>query len=236
MMTSMRILAVDTTGAHGSVALLEDGMLRGLVGLAPARPQHAETLLSIVDEMLNRLDLAIEQVDGYAVAVGPGSFTGLRIGIATVEGLAFANRRPAVGVSTLDATAYRFRYLEGLVVAIIEAYRGEIYGAAYRANGLELTLVGPPACEPPERFLDALAERPVRVAGTAILRHSPLVASRWGTSILADRSFFLGEEIARLGAVELEAGRSAKLGGLEALYIRPSDAERNLEKKEAAGE
>jgi tRNA threonylcarbamoyladenosine biosynthesis protein TsaB len=236
MMTSMRILAVDTTGAHGSVALLEEGMLRGLVGLAPARPHHAETLLSIVDEMLGRLDLAIEQVDGYAVAVGPGSFTGLRIGIATVEGLAFANGRPAVGVSALDATAYRFRYLEGLVVAIIEAYRGEIYGAAYRSGRSDLTPVGPPVCEPPERFLDALPERPSRVAGTAILRHAGLVTSRWGTSVLADASFFLGEEVARLGAVELEAGRVAKLGGLEALYIRPSDAERNLQEKAAPEE
>jgi tRNA threonylcarbamoyladenosine biosynthesis protein TsaB len=176
--------------------------------------------------MLSHLDLTLENLDGYAVAVGPGSFTGLRIGIASVEGLAFASGRPAVGVSALDATAYRFRHLRGLIVALIEAYRGEVYAAAYRSDGTELTPVGRPVCERPERFLDSLPERPARVAGTALLRHAHLISSRWDSSILAEASFFLGEEVARLGAAELEAGRSAKLGGLEALYLRPSDAER----------
>lgn len=236
MMVSMRILAVDTTGAHGSVALLDQGVLRGLVGLAPARAQHAETLLSLVDEMLNRLDLRAENLDGYAVAVGPGSFTGLRIGIATVEGLAFANGKPVVGISALDATAYRFRYLDGLIVALIEAYRGEVYGAGYHWNGSELTVSVPPVCVTPEIFLDSLPERPIRIAGTAILRHSRLIASRCGREVLADSSFFLAEEVGRLGSVELLAGRAAKLGELEALYIRPSDAERNRQQQETAGE
>ncbi|MGH9390705.1 MAG: tRNA (adenosine(37)-N6)-threonylcarbamoyltransferase complex dimerization subunit type 1 TsaB, partial [Vicinamibacteria bacterium] len=89
MTESMRVLAVDTTGAHGSAAVVAGGILEGLIGIRETRPRHAEALLPTIDELLRLLSLSLERIDGFAVAVGPGSFTGLRIGIAAVEGLSF---------------------------------------------------------------------------------------------------------------------------------------------------
>ena len=110
----MKILAVDTTSLAGSVALLEDDVLRGLVGFSTV-PGHAERLLPTVDSMLAGLSLSLSDLDGFAVAVGPGSFTGLRIGISTVEGLSYSTGRPVVGISSLEATAHRYRYRPGWI-------------------------------------------------------------------------------------------------------------------------
>jgi tRNA threonylcarbamoyladenosine biosynthesis protein TsaB len=223
----MRILAVDTTGAHGSVAVLDGRELRGILGIATDSPHHAENLLPTIDELLGRLSLPLDRVEGFAVAVGPGGFTGLRIGIAAVEGLSFATGRPAAGVSALEATAYRHRRLDGLVVCFIEAYRGEIYGALYRAQGGRISLLSDPVCQPPAVFLDSLPGPPAIVAGTGILRYRALLASRLGEAVVAEESFFLAEEVGRLGLSRLEAGQDSRLGTLEALYIRPSEAEKS---------
>jgi tRNA threonylcarbamoyladenosine biosynthesis protein TsaB len=226
MAESMRVLAVDTTGAHGSVAVVENGELEGLIGLRERTPRHAESLLPTIDQLLRLLSLTLEEIDGFAVAVGPGSFTGLRIGIAAVEGLSFATGRPAAGVSALEATAFRYRHVDGLVVSLIEAYRGEIYGAAYRARGGVLHLAVEPSCTTAGRFLDSLPEAPALVAGNGIPRHRADVESRVASALLADSSFFIGEEVARLGAAKLASGEGAPLGSLAPLYIRPAEAER----------
>jgi tRNA threonylcarbamoyladenosine biosynthesis protein TsaB len=227
MTESMRVLAVDTTGAHGSVAVVSGGELEGLIGIRETRPRHSECLLPAIDHLLRLLSLKFEEIDGLAVAVGPGSFTGLRIGIAAVEGLSFATGKPAAGVSALEATAYRFRYLDGLIVSLIEAYRGEIYGAAYRARRGVLHLEVEPSCASASRFLESLPEPPSLVAGTGILRHREAIEIHASGAFCADGSFFIGEEVARLGAARLEAGEAAPLGSLAPLYIRPAEAERN---------
>ena len=224
----MRVLAVDTTGAHGSVAVVGGGELEGLIGIRETSPRHAESLLPAIDHLLRRLSVELEDLDGFAVAVGPGSFTGLRIGIAAVEGLSFATGKPAAGVSALEATAFRFRYLDGLIVSMIEAYRGEIYGAAYRARAGDLHLEAGPECTGAARFLASLPEPPPSlVAGTGLLRHREEVAIHAPGAFLAAPSLFIGEEVARLGVAMLEAGEAAPLGSLAPLYIRPADAERN---------
>jgi tRNA threonylcarbamoyladenosine biosynthesis protein TsaB len=228
MTESMRVLAVDTTGAHGSVAIVAGGDLEGILGARETSPKHAESLLPTIEQLLRILSLELAEIDGFAVAVGPGSFTGLRIGIAAVEGLSFATGKPAVGVSALEATAFRYRHVDGLVVALIEAYRGEIYGAAYRARRGVLHLEVEPTCTSASRFLETLPDPPSLVAGTGILRHRNEVETCASGAFLADPSFFIGEEVARLGGAKLAAGDAAPLGGLAPLYIRPAEAERNL--------
>jgi tRNA threonylcarbamoyladenosine biosynthesis protein TsaB len=222
----MRVLAVDTTGAHGSVAIVAGGELEGLIGTHETSPRHAESLLPTIDHLLSLLSMNLEGIDGFAVAVGPGSFTGLRIGIAAVEGLSFATGKPAAGVSALEATAFRFRYVDGLVVPLIEAYRGEIYGAAYRARKGILELEVGPSCATASRFLASLEETPSLVAGTGTLRHREEIRLQAPEAQVADSSFFLGEEVARLGGAKLEAGGAAPLGTLAPLYLRPAEAER----------
>jgi tRNA threonylcarbamoyl adenosine modification protein YeaZ len=235
MMASMRALAVDTTGAHGSVALVAEGELVALVGIRETSPRHAERLLPTIESLLGRLSLELSQIDGFAVAVGPGSFTGLRIGIASVEGLSFATGKPVAGVSALEATAFRFRHLPGLIVSIIEAYRGEVYGAAYRSRSGLLQQEVEPVCATASDFLAALPEPPSIVAGTAIVRHREAIERSAPGVRMADASFFLAEEVARIGEAKLAAGGSAPLGGLTPIYIRPPEAERKLSGKARPG-
>ena len=231
----MRVLAVDTTGAHGSVAIVSGSELEGLIGIRETSPRHAESLLPTIDHLLRLLSVKLDEIDGFAVAVGPGSFTGLRIGISAVEGLSFATGKPAAGVSALEATAFRFRYLDGLIVSLIEAYRGEIYGAAYRGRTGALRLEVEPACTSASRFLESLKEPPRLVAGNGLLRHREAVETHAPDAFLADPSFFIGEEVARLGKAKLEAGDAAPLGSLAPLYIRPAEAERNRAPESRSG-
>jgi tRNA threonylcarbamoyladenosine biosynthesis protein TsaB len=221
----MRVLAVDTTSAHGSVALLDGSELKGLIGVRAATPRHAENLLPTIHDLLGRVETSLGGIDGFAVARGPGAFTGLRIGIAALQGLAFATGRPIVGISTLEAAAYRYRYVEGILVAFHEAYRSEVYAATYRSHAGRLSLVAEPVCQAPERFLDELERSPALVFGTGLLRYRALVRSRFPGAILPEPSFFLAEEVARLGREKLETSDAAALGSLTALYIRPSDSE-----------
>jgi tRNA threonylcarbamoyladenosine biosynthesis protein TsaB len=223
----MRVLAVDTTGTHGSVAIVESGELQALIGIREASPRHAESLLPTIDHVLRLHSLRLEEIDAFAVAVGPGSFTGLRIGIAAVEGLSFAAGKPAAGVSALEATAFRFRHHQGLIVPLIDAYRGEVYGAAYRARDGVLDLEVEPACATAAAFLDALPEPPSLIAGTAILRHRESIQAHARDAFLCDPSFFIAEEVARLGEARIESGEAAPLGSLAPLYVRRAEAELN---------
>lgn len=206
------------------------------MGFQTARPRHAESLLPMVDYLLSRVEATLEDVHGFAVAVGPGSFTGLRIGIAAVEGLAYALNRPAVGVSSLEATAFRYRYRRGLIVAMIEAYRGEIYGASYDSDGIALSAATDPICAAAGDFLDSLPRAPELIAGSGAARHRAVVREHVsGKVTIADPSFFVAEEIARIGAARLDAGERVPLGGLDALYVRPSEAERNRARSDEEG-
>ena len=230
----MLVLAVDTTtsttttGAHGSLALLDDHALCGVMAFRTAQPLHAETLLPSVDYLLAQSEAKLDDVQAFAVAVGPGSFTGLRIGIAAVEGLAYTLDRPAVGVSTLDAIAFRYRHRRGLLVALIEAYRGEVYGASYQSDGESIQQASEPTCMPPKDFLDSLSEPPELVAGSATVSYRDVLDANLPQSVtIAEPSLFIAEEVGRLGTRKLEAGERAPLGGLDALYIRPSGAERD---------
>ena len=126
-------LGVDTSTAAGSVAVLQDGRLLGELNLASGA-HHQERLLRSIDLMLDLAGLDISRVDLLTVALGPGTFTGLRVGIATVKGLALARGIPAYGISTLLALGHRHVH-RGLPVApLIDAGRREIYAALYSSD------------------------------------------------------------------------------------------------------
>jgi tRNA threonylcarbamoyladenosine biosynthesis protein TsaB len=223
----MMLLAVDTTSLAGSVALLKGNELRGLVGFSAA-PGHAERLLPTIDSLLEEMSVPLTEIEAFAVAAGPGSFTGLRIGISTVEGLAYTTGRPVVGVSALEATAHRFRYRPGLVASFMDARRGEVFGALYRSDGTgaRLESVLEPVCEEPEEFLLRFPSEPVLIAGTGTLEYNQLLSKRQLLQV-ADPSFLIAEEVARIGSSLIGEGRNVPLGKLAAIYLRPSDAEKS---------
>src|SRR5206468_755362 len=123
----MRILAVDTSSERGSVCVVDGREILGEVRLASSI-QHSDRLFRSVEFLFQYLSFQLSDVDLYVAARGPGSFTGLRIGLAAMEGFAAAHGKPSAGVSTLEALAWKTGIEGALVVPTIDARRGEVYG------------------------------------------------------------------------------------------------------------
>ncbi len=129
----MKILALESSAKAASCAVLANGELLASAWQA-AGLTHSRTLLPMVEGMLKNSELTMEAMDAVAVAAGPGSFTGLRIGIAAVKGLAWAAEKPCIPVSTLEAMAWPLAHLEGSIVCAMDARRQQIYNAAFLAD------------------------------------------------------------------------------------------------------
>ncbi len=174
----MKILAVDTATLTASVAVLVDGVI---VASAQTRAStHSESLLPLVDEMLTRAGVAIGELDAIACGAGPGSFTGLRIGLATAKGLAFALGKPLVLASSLAALAARVNDEGVTVLAVLDARKREVYAGLYQiVEGLPRAL-SPEVVLAPGKVIDHLAGRQAVVVGDAPLAY-PDAAAAWGT-------------------------------------------------------
>lgn len=134
----MKLLALESSAKAASCAVLEDGEIIASAWQATGLT-HSRTLLPMVKDMLENSELTIGNMDAVAVAAGPGSFTGLRIGIAAVKGLAWAAELPCVPVSTLEAMAWPLAHLKATIVCAMDARRQQIYNAVFRADGGTLT-------------------------------------------------------------------------------------------------
>ncbi len=174
----MRVLAIDTSSEIGAVALVEDGELRASVQ-ARVQHQHGETLLPHVERVLAMSGVAITQLDLLAVGLGPGSFTGVRIGVATVKGLALAHGTPMVGVRTSRVLALGSSGVLRLVA--IDAKKDEVFVAAYgtRASVLEVLL---------EDVHGSPADVAARLA--SIARDHPVATSLVGSALAPHRAIF----------------------------------------------
>ena len=129
----MKILALDSTAVVASVALCEDGVLLGEYTLNNGNT-HSQTLLPMVESLLGLFGIGIDEIDLFAASAGPGSFTGVRIGAATLKGLAFDTQKPCVGVSTLEALAQNLCGFDGLICPVMNARRKQVYTALFRSE------------------------------------------------------------------------------------------------------
>jgi tRNA threonylcarbamoyladenosine biosynthesis protein TsaB len=137
----MKILAVDTTCLTASCAVVEDGRI-----IAELSTQHAKThsqkLVPMIEAMMGLLEMKLDAIDLFAAAIGPGSFTGLRIGVVTIKGLAYALKRPVVGIPSLDALAYSVRDFDGIICPMIDARNNQVYTALYQSGSKDFKRVG----------------------------------------------------------------------------------------------
>ncbi len=134
----MLILALESTAQIASAALWQDGKMLALSSLSSGNT-HSTTLLPMVEQMLKSTGKRISDVDLFACTVGPGSFTGVRIGAATLQGLAFGTDKPCVGISSLAAMAYQLRGFPGILCPVIGARRSQLYSALFRSDGEHIT-------------------------------------------------------------------------------------------------
>lgn len=136
----MKILAVDSSAKSASVAVAENGKLISECFVNNALT-HSRTLMPMVDNALSQADLSIKDIDAFCVNVGPGSFTGIRIGVAAVKGLALADNKPCAGVSTLESIAYNFTDESCIVCAAMDARCNQVYTALFRCNGSDVNRI-----------------------------------------------------------------------------------------------
>jgi tRNA threonylcarbamoyladenosine biosynthesis protein TsaB len=215
---SVRVLAVDTTTERGSVALTEGESVRGEVRLVSPEG-HSRRLLPAVDFLLQSLGLRAADLDAFAVTTGPGSFTGLRVGLSTVQGLALGTGRPCLGVSALDVLAARNAGAAPTVVALMDAYRGEVYGAVYDGEG---RVRGRASVERPEALV-ARAPDVAAFVGDGARRHRDLILSLRPRAIFPARSLFLAGTLGRMAAPRLARGEGVPPAELRPLYLREPD-------------
>lgn len=155
----MRILALETSAKAVSAAVTEDGKVL-CSGYQDTGLTHSRTLMPIVEGILRNTGLTVQDCDAIAVAAGPGSFTGIRIGVSAAKGLAFAADKPAVGVSTLAAMARNVAFCDGLVVCAMDARRQQVYNAVFEAKGGSLTRLTPDRAIALEELAAELREDP----------------------------------------------------------------------------
>lgn len=136
----MKILALDSSGLVASVAVMEEENLLAEYTMN-YKKTHSQTLLQMLDEMAKMIDLDLETVDAIAVAGGPGSFTGLRIGSATAKGLGLALKKPLISVPTVDGLAYNLCGTDKIVCPLMDARRNQVYTGIYEFEGNELKVL-----------------------------------------------------------------------------------------------
>jgi tRNA threonylcarbamoyladenosine biosynthesis protein TsaB len=211
----MRVLAVDTSSARGSVALAENGMTLAETRLASSI-QHSERLFASIEFIFRFAPFGLADVDLFAATRGPGSFTGLRIGLAAMEGFAAAYQKPSAGVSTLEALAWRTGIEDALVAPVTDARRGEVYAALYRRKAGLLVEEIPPVCIELGEWLGALPQTAIHFCGDGAERYRGLLVNPdWR---FHDTDLYLAGTVAAMTEV---SGH----GRLEPLYVRRPDAE-----------
>lgn len=175
---SMRILAIETSTWLASVAVAENGEVLA-EWEALTRGQHASVLLPAIREVLAQARLGLEQLDAVAVSVGPGSFTGLRVGLSVAKALAYARKTAVVGIPTLEVVAHAAPADAAYVAAALDARKGELYAAVFRRVGAELEPCVPEQLVSFEAFLASLP-RPCTILGDAVERYGDLFHQRLG--------------------------------------------------------
>lgn len=234
----MNILAFDSTAVTASVAVTRDETV-----LAAARANngltHSEILLPMAEAMLDAAGVVLDGIDLFACTAGPGSFTGVRIGTATVKGLAFGRGKPCVGVSTLEALAEGLSPLPGILIGVMDARRAQVYCGIFTMREGLLTRLAPdramPLADLVTEVMRDYPEAPIRLAGDGYdLAYAAFLAA--GCPGLTETPEALrcqsGAAVARCALRAYRAGLAVTDEELRPVYLRLPQAERDLIEKQ----
>ena len=223
----MKILAIDTSTRVGSIAVVEGPLLKAQQ-ILNIRATHNQRLLPGIERILADAGWSLDDLDGFAVSLGPGSFTGLRIGLSVVKGLAWATGKPLATVPTLDALAANVSFVPHKICPILDARKGEIYTALYRqgAEGIPLRLTSYMAIKPEE--LIALVSETTVIIGDGLLSYGDYLKRELGNRLVLappHLSVIHASCVAWLAWHKLRSGESDDVSSCTPLYVRPSEAE-----------
>ena len=218
------LLAVESATGVTAVALMRGDECVATRRAEADRPA-AETLLPDIQAVLAEAGLRVADLDAFAVSIGPGSFTGLRIGLATVKGLAFGSHCPAVAVPTLAVLAASAPSGPGLRIPMLDARRGEVYAAAYTAEGSALDAALPLGVYTPEALVAALPPRCRLLGEGASVCGAALREKLGGEVEVLPTLFPSAERLGVLGVAALARGEGVDPAGLAPWYLRRAQAE-----------
>lgn len=242
----MRVLALDSSGLVASAAIVEEDNLIGEYTIHHKKT-HSQTLLPMLDELTRILELDLQSVDAIAVAAGPGSFTGLRIGSATAKGLAMAIKKPIVEVPTVEAIAYNVCYTDSVICPIMDARRNQVYTGIYEWKEQKLCILEGQMAVGIDELLEKLGkleqltqfQKQVLFLGDGVPVFKDRIVERMGVKAQFAPAHLMRQRAGAVGALGLEylkLGKYVTACEHKPEYLRLSQAERErLEKERADG-
>lgn len=231
----MKILAVDTTAAAASAAICEDRLLLGEYYVNTGK-MHSETLLPLVASLLKSCFVRIEEIGLFAVSSGPGSFTGVRIGVSAIKGLALPRGIPCTGISTLEALALNLWMCGGYVCAVMDARRGQFYNALFDFSGGSCERLCADRAVSADIIKDEITtlKKKVFLVGDGSELCYNILEGTCDVELAAPSlRYQRASSVAAAGYDAFKAGHSVSPQALLPFYLRPSQAERELKNKTA---
>lgn len=230
----MKLLAIDTaTRVAGAAVLSEERLI--CENIVDYKLKHSEKLMPTIALMLENSGLTYADIDVFAAATGPGSFTGLRIGLATVKGLAQACAKPVIAVSTLEALAYNLAYSDGLICPVLDARRNQVYTALFETDGsgrvARLTADSARSLEALQEIL-ARTDRPVYLIGDGAAKFADALTSAADVRLVAPYQR-MGHAGALAACALAHRDEARDLRDIAPVYLRPSYAEEKKKEKKA---
>ena len=231
----MKILALDSSSLVASVAIITDDILTAEYTIN-YKKTHSQTLLPMLDEMAKNIDLDLNSIDAIAIASGPGSFTGLRIGAATAKGLGLALNKPIIAVPTLEAMAYNIYTFDRFIVPIMDARRDQVYTGIYQMEEEEIKIIKCPCAIAIEELLEELNrwQEKVVFVGDGI----PVMKEKIEEKLKVSYQFapaHLNRQragaVGALGSIYYQKGKIETAAEHKPDYLRLSQAERELAQK-----
>jgi len=224
----MKILGLDTATWCGSLGIIDDAEVVAEYALRREETLSAR-LLPAIQTLLAEARLDLHEINGIAVSLGPGSFTGLRVGLSAVKGLALAAEMPVAGIPTLDALAYNLPFTPCQICPLLDARKGQIYTALYknRAGGF-LEQVTPYQVLSPAALIEAIPHQETVFLGDGVEVCREVITQRLAEKALfapLHLGFLRGTTVAELGLKRIRQGEADDISSLVPIYVRPSDAE-----------
>lgn len=230
----MRILSIDSSTQSATCAVIEDDKLLGEITFN-YKKQHSVILMTIIDNLLRNIGSNINAIDGFVVSKGPGSFTGLRIGMATVKGLSQGTNKPFISISSLDALAYNMAYTQGIICPILDALRGNVYTALYKFEKDNLIRLTDYKIISIDELINLIRTKnaPTTFIGDGIKLFKEHILENIPESLFAPAHLNLvkASALGELGIKKLSEGKSDDIYNSSPIYIRKSQAEREYEKR-----
>lgn len=229
----MIVLSIDSSSKVATVALLRDDILLGEYILNDKK-EHSVILMPLIENLLKECNLESDDIDGYVVSKGPGSFTGLRIGMATIKGMSFGSNKPYISLSSLHGLAYSLSTFSGIICPIMDALRENVYTALYKSENGKITTILEPTSMDIDKLLELLKEKNEKVifTGDGLIKHKDFIKGNFNNPNFAPNhlSITRASSLGELGMDLLKNGISDNPDSSPA-YLKKPQAERELERR-----